>query len=198
MTKTSLYITNSIFTWIALVAVACFFVATQNSSNAYWTVDYGQAMDSEHRGCLSTAQSGYNVSFGLALSQRTAAIEAAYTIFQRSTDPNAEDDYNLRVGIAHTDFNNAVRTAESIANDAVGDCRDDAVDRAEARAAAAEAERQRQAALQQQSGGGGGGGDSSYDQTARDAENSVEDRQEDLDLLNLERCLDDPDSCQDM
>lgn len=202
MTKTSLYITNSIFTWIALVAVACFFVATQNNSNAYWDVDIGSARDSQERECFRQTQSSYDRTERVIEATYSAARTFARDEYLRTGD---RAQYARDLEIALSSYNNALVSAETSANASregcvrAGDFRER--QRAEARRAAeaaAEAERRRQAALQQQSGGGGGGGDSSYDQTARDAENSVEDRQEDLDLLNLERCLDDPDSCQDM
>lgn len=158
MTKTSLYTTNSILTWIAFIAVVCFFVATQNSSNAYWTVDLNSARDSVERGCFSDAKASYNVAFGPLLPQYTAAVEAAETVYEKTIDEiNARDDQTFvivdREG-ALTDyqdeltrlsvwFTRAVQNAASDANDAVTACRQDTDKRIQA-AAKARAEREKE------------------------------------------------------
>ncbi len=150
MTKTSLYITNSIFTWIALVAVACFFVATQNNSNAYWDVDIGSARDSQERECFRQTQSSYDRTERVIEATYSAARTFARDEYLRTGD---RAQYARDLEIALSSYNNALVSAETSANASregcvrAGDFRER--QRAEARRAAeaaAEAERQRQAA----------------------------------------------------
>ena len=125
MTKSNLSLTSSIFAWIAFVFVACFIVATQNNTTAYWTVDLNYALDQEHRGCLSGAQSGYDVDFGLAQANLRAAQQYARNVYiqnKNNGEVDADQEYARALEIATNTFNNAVRSAESIANGVVRSC----------------------------------------------------------------------------
>ena len=133
--------------------MACFFVATQNSTNAYWTVDLDYASDLEHRGCLSGAQRGYNVAWGLARENRTAAEKYAYDTYLvhvRQGREDADAVYAQAMSIASSNYHNAVTSAESIAEGEVGSCDRDAAFREIARERERRAEEARERQRQQQ------------------------------------------------
>ena len=127
MTRISCYITNSLLAWIAFVLVACFIVSTQNSTNAFWSVDLDSARDLEERRCFSIAQSGYDVNFGRADTKRESAeiyATLVYTEHSENDEEDADSVFARNMQIILETFDAAVVSAQSIADEAVSKCVD--------------------------------------------------------------------------